>query len=206
MKKARKRSGAPKLCARKSLEAGGLGIVGHDHARRAESLDPLIKAIGRSPRVEDDRLLSARCNHGHAGRVDISEFANLRINQAAATAMNIDRFLAEHPSGHVEVVNHHVAEETAGFRNILERGWVGIAAGNRQLFKIANLAILDGLLDCSVSGIKPPIEGQENASGAITQRIHALLRLRESRRQRLLTHHGLSRLNRLDDELGVSVR
>ena len=42
-----------------------------------------------------------------------------------------------------------------------------------------------------MSRIKALIKGQEDLSCAITQRVHALLRLRQSRRQGLLAHHGL---------------
>src|SRR6516164_8144124 len=123
-----------KAGAGKSLKAGRFRIVGHNHARRAESLNPLVKAIGSSPRVEDYRLPAARRDKGHASRVDIAEFANLGIDEAAATTMNADRFFAKHPPSHVEVVNHHVAEETARLRNVLKRGRIWIAAGNRHLF------------------------------------------------------------------------
>jgi hypothetical protein len=55
--------------------------------------------------------------------------------------VNAGRFLAEHPSSHVEVMDHHVAEQTARLRDILKWGRKRIAACNRQLFKVADLAV-----------------------------------------------------------------
>jgi hypothetical protein len=112
MKKARKRSGAPKLVLENRL-SGSFWIVGYHHASRAERLNPLIKAISSSPRIEDYHLLAVRGYKAHASRVDIAEFANLGIDEAAATAVNAGGFFAKHPPSHVEVMNHHVAEKTA---------------------------------------------------------------------------------------------
>jgi uncharacterized protein (UPF0216 family) len=56
-------------------------------------------------------------------------------------------------------MNHHVAKETARLRNVLKWGRIRIAAGNRQLFKVADLAVLNSFFDCSVSRVKPPVEG-----------------------------------------------
>jgi hypothetical protein len=102
-------------------------------------------------------------------------------------------------------MNHHVAEETARLRNILKRGRIRIATGNRQLFKIADLAVLNSFLDRSMSRVKPPVEGQEDLSCAIFQRVHTPLRFGESRRERLLTHHSLSGLDSVYYVLHVRV-
>ena len=94
-----------------------------------------------------------------ASRVDIAEFANLGIDEAAATTVNAGGFFAEHPPRRVEVMNHHVAEETAELPELLKRRRIRIAAGNRQLFEVADLTALNCLLDRSVSGVKPPVKG-----------------------------------------------
>jgi hypothetical protein len=69
--------------------------------------------------------LAARCDQGHASRIDIAEFANLGINQRAATAVNVGGFFAKHPAGHVEIMNHH-------FNSYLDRSSVISADGENS--------------------------------------------------------------------------
>lgn len=51
-------------------------------------------AISGPPRIESHGLLATRRSHGNASRVDVAEFANLRVDEAAATAADFTRRMA----------------------------------------------------------------------------------------------------------------
>src|SRR5262249_16957992 len=103
----------PESSVRVSFYTCGPGIVRDDHASRAKGLDPLVVSKNCSPAVEDHGLPAALCNHGHASGVDVTEFADPGVDPAAASTVNTNRLFAEHPTGHVKVVDHQVSKEPA---------------------------------------------------------------------------------------------
>src|SRR5260370_18398691 len=84
----------PKACASVTFYTCRSGIVRDNHPGRAEGLDPLIVSKNSPTRIEDHSLLAGLRDHGHASCVDITQFADLGCNEAAAPTVNTDRLFA----------------------------------------------------------------------------------------------------------------
>ena len=102
--------------------------------------DPLIVAIGGAAAVRDLAKRAGRRPQGHHRGIDIAGLADRRIDQHAGGGEQLDRFLAHEPARHVEIVDHHVAEQPAGEAHIAERRRCRIAAGYAQEFEPADAA------------------------------------------------------------------
>ena len=65
--------------------------------------------------------LAGRRLHQHRGGVDVAGLADRRVDQRRAEGEDLDRLLAEQEARHVEIVDHHVAEEPAGALDVGDR-------------------------------------------------------------------------------------
>ena len=77
------------------------------------------------------------------GGVDVAGLADGGIDERRAEGGDGDRLLAEHEARHVEIVDHHVAEQAAGARDIGDRRRRGIARGDLHQFDRADRALAD---------------------------------------------------------------
>src|SRR5258708_8424051 len=112
-------------------------VLGPQGALRPERLDALVIAIDRTPAVRDLAQRTRLRTQCHDRRVDIARFADRRIDQHARGGKYLDRLLAQEPPRHVEIVDHHVAEQAARTAYIFDRRRSGIAAGDRQQLEAA---------------------------------------------------------------------
>ena len=106
----------------------------------AVRLDPLIVAIGRAARIGDLRDLARGGLHDDDRGVDVAGLPDRLVDQRRPHRADRDRLLAEQEPGHVEIVDHHVAEQAARARDIGDRRRPGIARGDRDDLERADRA------------------------------------------------------------------
>ena len=75
----------------------------------------------RASRVRDLAELSRARAHLHDGRVDIAGLADPPVDEARPHCLDLDRILAHEEARHVEIVDHHVAEEAARAFHVIDR-------------------------------------------------------------------------------------
>ena len=134
------------------LHRRAVDVAGADHALRAVHLDALVVAIGGAAGIGD---LARSCPGGlqhHGRRVDVAGLADRRIDQRGADRVHLDRLVAEQQeAGHVEIVDHHVAEQAARACDVAHRRRAGIARQDGDEFDLADLAVGEPLLQgCEV--------------------------------------------------------
>jgi hypothetical protein len=90
-------------------------------------LHALVVAVGGAARIRDLRDASARRLHQHRGGIDVAGFTDRLVHQCRAERKDFDRLLRQQEARHVEIMDHHVAEESARAFHIVERRRPGIA-------------------------------------------------------------------------------
>src|SRR5277367_7136779 len=152
-----------RLVAREPLRARELDarladIVGADHALRAMRLDALIVAIGGAARIRDLRDLARFGLHDDDGGVDVARLADRLVDQSRTHRADRDRLLAEQEARHVEIVDHHVAKQTARARYIGNWRRAGVPRGARNHLELADQTVGDPSPERCEIMVEPAIE------------------------------------------------
>ena len=84
--------------------------------------------------------------------------------------MDLDRLLAEQEARHVEIVDHHVAKETAGALDIAHRRRGGIARQDGDHLDVADLAGVDAALQVGEARIEAAVEGDHQLALGLARR------------------------------------
>src|SRR5215207_8781015 len=109
------------------------------HSFGPENLKPLVVAVDGLPIAIDMALLAAGRPHDDHHRVEVACLPHIRLRQRAGHGHHLYGLLVEEKSGHVEVVNGHVAENAPRGLDIARRWRRWITAGNNHLPDITNL-------------------------------------------------------------------
>ena len=140
-----------RTAARARCEAGAIraldprrrGVVGTQHAERAEGLDALVVAERAATAVRDLADAAAGRGQQRDRGIDIARRADCGVDEARAARIDLHRLFAEQPTRHVEVVNHHVAKQSARATDVVDRRRRRVAAGDRERRERADRACSD---------------------------------------------------------------
>ncbi len=119
--------------------------------------------------------------------------------------MDLDWFLAEQEARHVEIVDHHVAEQAAGARNIADRRRPRVARQNGDEFDIADLALRDPRLQGAEMQIETPVEADHQRRAGLVHDIEAGPDAVRGKVDRLFAEDRLAGPSSLLDEIRVGI-
>lgn len=151
------------LCAVNGNNGSGIEqVVGIGcHTLGAERFNALVIAIYSLTGVVDDGDAAVSHLHGNNSGVNIRNaglFLELRVNEAGADSGDFNSFRAGDVADHVEVMDHHIIEDTAGNSDIGSRGRLRVAGGNDNNVGIANGAVLDSVSHRLVVVVEAAVE------------------------------------------------
>ena len=121
-------------------------------------LDPLIIAIGGAARIADLAQFAARRAQRHHRGIDIPRRRDPGIHQAGRRGEHLDRLLLQQEPRHIEVMDHHVAEQPAGRRDVGRWRRAGVAADDGEQFEVADFAAVEPPLEAGEMRIETPVE------------------------------------------------
>src|SRR5438552_5392423 len=180
-------------------------VLGPQGALRPERLDALVIAIDRTPAVRDlaqRARLRAQC---HNRRVDIACFPDGRVNKYARRSKYVDWLLVQEPPRHVEIVDHHVAEQPARAAHIFDRRRTRIAARDRQQFEAANAAVADLAFEPRETRVEAAVEADHQRHVAFLGHGNARRGAAAVKVERLFAEHRLAGACRGFDKIGMGV-
>ena len=124
-------------------------------------LDALVISIRGAAGIGDLRQRpTGGAQHDH-GSVYVPRRADGGIDQHRGGGINLDRLLIQQVARHIEVVDHHVAEQPAGAGDVGERRRRRIAAGDREQLQPPDLTgpqpVVEGAGARSKRRLKPTI-------------------------------------------------
>ena len=123
-----------------------MDIAGAQHPLGAVNLDALVVAIGGAARIRDLGDPARSGLHDHRGGVDIAGLADRLVDEGGAEREDLDRLFGQEEARHVEIMDHHVAEEAARALDVIDRRRRGIARDHRDDLDGAGLARAQTLL------------------------------------------------------------
>ena len=135
-----------------------------------------------------------------------SSSTKVGIHKPARRRHNLDRLFAEQPARHVEIVNRHVAKNSAGMTNILTRRQSRVAAGDDDLAHVADFAGIDGSAQLPSAGIKATVECHHDAAVEPLDLKDSSVHLGKVEVDRLLAKHGLSHLHGMKHQTDMGIR
>ena len=107
----------------------------------AQNLDPLVIAVGSLTRVADRRKAPIGIRKRNNRSIDVARRPNFWVNEAGA----VGHYRAGHAKKkrcHIEIVDHHVAIEAAGNRDVVERRRGRVIGRDGQQRPLADLACI----------------------------------------------------------------
>ena len=143
-------------------------------------------------------------DHHHGVEVD-ELLHHCDVYDPAGLGIDLDRLLAEKEARHVEVMDRHVAEDTARMSDIVARRQARVAAGDDDLTHLANLARVDGPAQLDVAGIETAVEGHHDARVQLLELAHGGIGLGQVVVDRLLAKHRLSGMCGLEHQVRMGV-
>ncbi len=133
--------------------------------------DALVVAIGGAARIGDlGDAARRRAQHADGG-IHIPRRADGRIDQRRSRRIDGDRLLAEQEARHVEIVDHHVAEEAAGALDVFDGRRRGVARQDRDDLHRADFSGPDARLQRLEGRVEPAVEADHQRYAA---RRHAI--------------------------------
>jgi hypothetical protein len=140
------------------LDRGGALVAGREQAETTMHLDALVVAIGRAARIGDLRDLSRDGLEHYRSRIDIARRADRGIDDRRSDRMNLGWLLAEQQPRHVEVVDHHVAEQPARAFDEARMRRRRIARQDRHQLDIADFASRNAATQRAEAWIETAVE------------------------------------------------
>jgi hypothetical protein len=148
----------------------------------------------------------ARKLQNEHGCIHIARFSNGGVHQRRSRCIDFQRVFTSQPSQHIEKVDRLIAKLPAGNFNVIQRGRLWVTGGNVDHFQFANLAILQGLPNSQMIGVKAAAKANENRQIGFLGLLHHSLDPINIHVNRLLAVDGLTCLNRAAQQLGMGVR
>ncbi len=162
------------------------------HALAAQDLEALVVTVGGAAAGVDLREPSAARADRHRRRIDVAGRLDRRIGQAAAGRVDGRGLVVENPAEDVEVVDQHVLEDAAGDLDVIDRRRAGIAAGDDQHFRLADLAGVDARLQRGERRIVAALEADQAGHAGALHRFRGADRAREIEIDRLFAEDRLA--------------
>ena len=128
------------------------------------------------------------------------------IEQHAAHGRDLHGLFAEQEAGHVEVVDHHVPEQSPGTlkKSQGRREW--IPAADYGLLQAADLAVAGSPVQRAVAGVEAPVESDLKRHTGLSENCPAGVRPLHVQVDRFFAEHRLPRPRRAFDQIAVGTR
>ena len=191
--------------ARRLLDRRRELVVRAQQAAAAVDLDALVVAVGGAARVGDLRELAALGLQRDDGGVDVAGLADRRVDQARGHGGDFDRLLAQQEARHVEIVDHHVAEQAAGARDVGDRRRPRIARQDGDDLRLAHFARRQALLQRREAGVEAAVEADHQLGLGVGDHLQAGAHALGREVDRLFAEDRLARFRGLLDQVGVGV-
>ena len=165
----------------------------------------MIVAVDGPPAVADLAQDARGRLEDHHRRIDVADLRDAGIDQAAAGGEQLNRFLAEQPTHHIEVVDHHVAEQTAAGLQVFERRKSRIPAGDADGFNPPDVAPVDSRAQGGKAGIEAPVKADGEGDAGFADHVEACFDPPDVQIERFLAEDGLACPRRGLDQVGVGI-
>ena len=142
--------------------------------------------------VDDGSYHTVSVLQGYHSGVGVSGFLDGGV-EVLAYGVNLGD-VAQEETSHVEVVDGHVAEDTAGDLYVL--GWRGggVAGDDQQGLQVADLAVGNSLVQGGEGGVEAAVEAEHNRNLYGVQLSLGSLNVLHVQSNGLLAQHGLASL------------
>src|SRR6218665_877875 len=190
-----------------AAHGGRAQVVVLQHAGRSQDLEAVVVAVAGLTAAVDVALLARGGLHDDHQRVVVVElFHQGLVDHAAGLGIDLDRLFAQQETGHVEIVDRHVAEDAARMLHVITRWQARVAAGNDPLTHLADVARVDGAAQLDVAGVEAAVEGHHDLGLELVQLFDGFVGLGQVVVHRLFAQHRLACARRFQHQLGVRVR
>src|SRR5439155_18574003 len=190
---------------RRGGDFGRLVIAGLQQALAAEDLEALIVTVCRAAAGIYLRQSPAAGADRDGGRIDVAGGRDRRIGEAASRRVDTRGFVAEDPAKDVEVVDQHVLEDAAGDLDVIHRRRAGIAAGDQEHFRLADLARVKPIFERRKRGIVAALEADQAGDASFRNRLRAVASAHEREIHWFFAEDRLPRRRGALDELRVRI-
>ena len=178
------------------------------HALRTERLYALVVAVNCLTGVVDDSDAAVSHLHGNNSGVNIRNaglFLQVRVNEAGTNSGDLNSLGTGYVANHIEVVDHHIVEDTAGNCNVGSRGRLRVTGGNDNDMRIADRAVLNCVCNCLVVVVEAAVEAYLELNALLLNECEQLLDLVDIIVDRLLAEYVLASLNCCHGNIAVGV-
>ena len=146
--------------------------------------------------------------HGNNSGVNVRNaglFLQVRVNEAGTNSGDLNSLGTGYIANHIEVVDHHIVEDTAGNLNIGYRRRLRIAGGNLDDVDLADLAVTNHVVNCAVVVVEAAVEAYLELNALLLNECEQLLDLVDIIVDRLLAEYVLASLNCCHGNIAVGV-
>ena len=208
---ARGRTTAASRSERRPCQYGGgvQQVVGiGSHALRTERLYALVVAVNCLTGVVDDSDAAVSHLHGNNSGVNVRNtglFLQVRVNEAGTNSGDLNSLGTGYVANHIEVVDHHIVEDTAGNLDVGYRRRLRIAGGDLDDVDLADLAVTNHVVNCAVVVVEAAAETDLQLYASFLGCVDGSVNLLQIIIDRLLAEDVLACVSSLDDVLGMGV-
>ena len=171
----------------------------------AEYLNALVVTVNCLAAVVDHADRAVCELEGNERGINVAGLTDARIDQNGTNCIYLGNFAACEEAGHIEVVDHHIVEDTAGNLNIGYRRRLRIAGGNLDDVDLADLAVTNHVVNCAVVVVEAAAETDLQLNAGFPGCVDGSVNLLQIIIDRLLAEDVLACVSSLDDVLGMGV-
>ena len=114
-------------------------IAVEGNALRAEDLNALIVTVDSAAAVIDRSNRTGFELERNDSRVDITGLADFRINEHRTLCIDFLNLIASEETSHIEIVDHHIVEDTAGNFDVIDGRRLRIAGADADEMRLTDL-------------------------------------------------------------------
>ena len=190
-----------------AVDCIGIRIVGDgDAALCAEDFSALVIAIASGTAVVDDSRSAIVELQRDDGRIDVASLADFRIDGDRALCIYFLDFCAGEIADHIEIMNRHVEEDTAGNLYVIDGRRFRITGRDLDDLLLADFSGDDSIADSLEVVVKAAVEADLVFLTRLFDDVENFLDLIDIMVNRFLTEDVLAGAQCFDGERGMLVR
>ena len=167
-------------------------IAGAQQPFGAVQLQALVVTVRGAAAVDDGRHRAGGIFQNDKRGIDIPRLANRRIHQVTALGIHRHRLFAHDETGHVEVVNGHIAEHAAGDAHVLRGRRRRVAGDDQQRFRLADAPGLGIGFHAAELWVKAAVKADEQRHVVLFNHFQAVAHAGEVEVYRLFAEDSLA--------------
>lgn len=185
----------------------GVGVVGDGNAAFvAEDFSALIVTVASCTAVVDDSRSAVVEFQRDDSRVDVACFTDSRVNRYGTFSVNFFNFCAGEIADHIEIMDRHVEEDTAGYFNVCNGRRLRVTGRDFDDLLFADFACCNGIMNSFEVVVEAAVEANLVFEARLFDDVENFFDLVDVMVDRFLAEYVFAGFQSFDGERGMLVR